>query len=182
MKDIRVRPPRNLAAAFSIAVALAMPTAAMADLIALNLSNNIHGDITVDGYKDWIEVLSLSGNVQRTTKGGTPIFNDLVIHKRFDRSSPPLFLSMVTGKPLGRGEITFLRQDRFGKYTDKYLNITLSDIVLTKFETDGSETGGDLEQINLNYSRIQLTAWPMQGGLPGGPITACYDVMAARAC
>jgi hypothetical protein len=47
MKDIRDCLPRNLAAAFSIVVALAMPTAAMADLIALKLSNGIQGDLTV---------------------------------------------------------------------------------------------------------------------------------------
>jgi len=140
MKDIRSLLPRNFAAVFSIAVALAMPTAAMADLIALNLlKNGIQGDLTVVGYQGWIEVLSLSGNVQTATKGGTPIFNDLVIHKHFDSSSPRLFLSMVGGMQLD-GVISFARQVTGGAYT-QYLTIKLSNIVLTKFETDGSETG-----------------------------------------
>jgi type VI secretion system Hcp family effector len=174
MQNMRTRLRGTLAAAFSIAVALVMPTTAMADLIALQLSG-IQGDVTVGGFKGWIEVLSLSGNVQTTTRGGTPIFNDLVIHKRFDSSSPRLFGSMVTGNQLD-GVIKFARQDR-GAYTT-YLTVRLSNVVLMKFETGGSETGGDQEQINLNYSRIELTAL----GLGGSPVTVCYDVMRKTAC
>jgi type VI secretion system Hcp family effector len=179
MKDIRDRLPHNLAAAFSIVVALAMPTAAMADLIALKLSNGIQGDLTASGYLGWINVLSLSGTVQTTTKGGTPIFSDLIIHKRFDSSSPRLFASMVTGTQLN-GEIDFARQYR-GGYTT-YMTIKLSNVVLTKFETDGSEDGGDQEQINLNYSRIQLTAYPTDPSLGGNSVTVCYDVTAKTGC
>jgi type VI secretion system Hcp family effector len=175
MQNMRTRLRATLAAAFSIAVALVMPTAAMADLIALQLSG-IQGDLTVAGFESFIEVLSLSGNVQTTTKGGTPIFNDLVIHKRFDSSSPRLFGSMVTGTQHD-AVIDFARQIRGVAYTT-YLTIKLSNVVLTKFETDGSETGGDQEQINLNYSRIQLTALNRNGV----PVTVCYDVRANKAC
>jgi len=178
MKDICDRLPRNLAAAFSIAVALAVPTAAMADLIALKL-DGAQGDLTISGFVGWINVLSLSGNVQTTTRGGTPVFSDLVIHKRFDSSSPRLFASMVTGAQRD-GVIAFARQDR-GAYTT-YLTIKLSKIVLTKFETDGSENGGDKEQVNLSYSRIQLTAYPTDPSVSGSPITVCYDVITKAAC
>jgi type VI protein secretion system component Hcp len=58
------------------------------------------------------------------------------------------------------------------------MTIKLSNVVLTKFETDGSEDGGDQEQVNLNYSRIQLTAYPTDPSNPRSPVTVCYDVIA----
>ena len=134
---------RYFTAVVSIALVLAVPTTATADLITLKLPG-ITGDVTVEGQQGTIEVLSLSGNVQEPVTGSAggsrarslPVFSDLMIHKRLDRSSPALFLALVKGSLLGSGVITFLRTDQGGFTT---FTITLTNVLLTKFQTGDSE-------------------------------------------
>ncbi|MGH6845217.1 MAG: hypothetical protein ACRECU_10980, partial [Methylocella sp.] len=64
MRRISLRLLPNLAAVVSIAIALAAPTAAMADVITLQIPG-IPGDLTgVPGEKNPIEVLAVSSAVQ----------------------------------------------------------------------------------------------------------------------
>jgi type VI secretion system Hcp family effector len=173
---------RYLTAVVSIALALAVPTTAMADLITLRLPG-ITGDVTVEGQQGTIEVLSLSGNIQETVTGSAggsrarnlPIFSDLLIHKRLDRSSPALFLALVNGDLLANGVITFLRTDQ-GGFT-RFLTIALTNVSVTKFQIDDSENEvlAGHEQINLNYERIEL-----RDEVTGQ--SACWNIPTATAC
>jgi|SRR5208282_353785 len=182
IEDTCARLLRFLAAVVSIALALAVPTTAIADLITLKLPG-VTGDVTVEGQQGTIEVLSLLGNVQEPVTGSAggsrarspPVFSDLIIHKRLDRSSPARFLALVKGSLLGSGVITFLRTDQ-GGFT-KFFTITLTDVLLTKFQTDDSENEvlAGHEQINLSYVRIEL-----KDEVTGQ--TACWNILAATAC
>lgn len=173
---------RYFTAVVSIALVLAVPTTATADLITLKLPG-ITGDVTVEGQQGTIEVLSLSGNVQEPVTGSAggsrarslPVFSDLMIHKRLDRSSPALFLALVKGSILGSGVITFLRTDQGGFTT--FFTITLTNVLLTKFQTGDSENEvlAGREQINLNYERIEL-----RDEVTGQ--SACWNIPAATAC
>ena len=168
-------------AVVSIALVLAVPTTATADLITLKLPG-ITGDVTVEGQQGTIEVLSRSGNVQEPVTGSAggsrarslPVFSDLMIHKRLDRSSPARFLALVKGSLLGSGVITFLRTDQGGFTT---FTITLTNVLLTKFQTGDSENEvlAGREQINLNYERIEL-----RDEVTGQ--SACWNIPAATAC
>ena len=173
---------RYFTAVVSIALVLAVPTTATADLITLKLPG-ITGDVTVEGQQGTIEVLSLSGNVQEPVTGSAggsrarslPVFSDLMIHKRLDRSSPALFLALVKGSILGSGVITFLLTDQGGFTT--FFTITLTNVLLTKFQTGDSENEvlAGREQINLNYERIELKD-------EGTGQSACWNIPAATAC
>ena len=173
---------RYFTAVVSIALVLAVPTTATADLITLKLPG-ITGDVTVEGQQGTIEVLSRSGNVQEPVTGSAggsrarslPVFSDLMIHKRLDRSSPALFLALVKGSILGSGVITFLRTDQGGFTT--FFTITLTNVLLTKFQTGDSENEvlAGREQINLNYERIEL-----KDEVTGQ--SACWNIPAATAC
>lgn len=137
----------------------------------------------MEGQQGTIEVLSLSGNVQEPVTGSAggsrarslPVFSDLMIHKRLDRSSPALFLALVKGSLLGSGVITFLRTDQGGFTT--FFTITLTNVLLTKFQTGDSENEvlAGREQINLNYERIEL-----RDEVTGQ--SACWNIPAATAC
>ena len=110
---------RYLTVAVSIALVLAAPTTAVADLITLKLPG-ITGDVTVEAPQGTIEVLPLSGTIQEPVTGSAgssrvrsvPIFGDLMIGKRLDSSSPDLFLALVRGSLLRSAVITFLRTDQ----------------------------------------------------------------------
>jgi type VI secretion system secreted protein Hcp len=182
MQDTCGRLLRCLAAVVSILLVLAVPTTGMADLITLKLPG-ITGDVTVEGQQGTIEVLSLSGTIQEPVTGSAggsrvrsvPVFGDLMIGKRLDSSSPALFLALVKGSLLGSGVITFLRTDQ-AKFI-KFFTITLTNVLLTKFQTDHSENevSAGHEQINLNYERIEL-----KDEVTGQ--SACWNITAATAC
>ena len=180
VKDNCARSPRYFSAAVIIGFALAIPMAAMADLITLNLPG-ITGDVTVEKQQGTIEVLSLSGNIATGSGGGSgansgpPVFSDLIIHKRLDRSSPALFLALVQHQLFSSGVITFLHETGDGFI--KFFTIKLQDVFVTKFATDDSENqvlAGN-EQINLAYRTIQL-----KDTVTGE--SACWDVLASRRC
>ncbi len=162
MGDICARWLRYLTAVVSIALVLAVPTTGMADLIILKLPG-FTGDVTVDGRQGTIEVLSPSGTIQEPVTGSSggsrarsePVFGDLMIGKRLDRSSPALFLALVKGSLFGLDVITFLPTEKKGFIQ---FTITLTNVLLTKFETDHSENevSAAHKQINLNYERIEL--------------------------
>jgi type VI secretion system secreted protein Hcp len=175
---------RYLSAVVLLALALALPTTARADLITLSFIPAIQGDVTVEGQKDTIEVLSLSGNIQESATGspagsrgrrGLPIFSDLTIQKRLDKSSPALFLALVKGQLFNSATITFLHETGDGFV--KFFTITLGNVSLTKFATDDSESNVFVghEQINLSYEKIQL-----KDELTGQ--SACWNISTASSC
>ena len=183
MQGICLHLLRYLTTVVSIALALSVPTTAMADLITLKLPG-ITGDVTAEGQQGTIEVLSLTGNIQvpvtgsagvSRTRRGRPNFSYLMIHKRLDRSSPALFLALVKGSLFKSGVITFLHTSE-GRLT-KFFTITLTNVLLTKLQTDDSENEvlAGPEQINLNYERFQL-----KDEVTGE--SACWDVLTARSC
>ena len=173
---------RYLTAVGSIALALAIPTTAMADLITPKLPG-VTGEVTVEGQQGTIEVLSLSGNVQEPVTGSAggsrarslPVFSDLMIDKRLDSSSLALFLALFRASLLGSGVITFLRTGQ-GGFT-KFFTLTLTNVSLTRFQIDDSENDvlAGHEQINLNYERIEL-----KDEVTGQ--TACWNIPEATAC
>lgn len=162
MKGLRFR-LLTLAAVVSFAFALAAPRTAMADVIALKIPG-ILGDLKVVGFENQIEVMSLSNNILNPVKispgggggAGKAVFSDMTIHKRFDTSSPALFLAIVTGKHFPNAVLTFI-QNSTGSLLAVF-EITLTDVVVSKIETDAAEKNvlAGQEQIDLNFTKIQL--------------------------
>lgn len=176
---------RNLAAAFVFALGVAVPGTAMADLITLQLTPQINGDVTVAGYQGAIEVMSLTGEVDNTESigsgssgagAGKPTFGDLMIHKRFDTASPKLFLAVLTGRHFSSAVLTFLKATNGNKLT-KTFTITLSQVFVTKFATDATEANvlAGPEQINLTYAKVVL-----KDEVTG--TTACFDRTTNTTC
>ena len=185
MKSICFRLLLNLAAVVSFAFAIAVPTTAMADAITLMIPG-IPGDSKIAGQQGAIDVMSLSDDIVNPATAPSPgggagagkaKFGDMMIHKRFDGSSPALFLGLVTGKLFPNAEITFFQQSGGGKLT-KSFTIALTTIVVTKFATDDASDQIHLtaqEQINLFYAKIQL-----KDEVTGN--TACFDVLRNVKC
>jgi type VI secretion system secreted protein Hcp len=170
-------------AVVSFAFALALPKTAMADVIALKIPG-ILGDLKVVGFEKQIEVMSLSNNILNPVKAGSPggggaagkaVFSDMTIRKRIDTASPALFLAIVTGKHFPNAVLTFV-QDSGGSLLAVF-EITLTDIVVSKIETDATEKNvlAGQEQIDLNFTKIQL-----KDELTGSQ--ACFDLKLFRQC
>ena len=176
MKNICFRLLLSLAAFVSFAFALAAPTAA-ADLITLKIPG-IPGDSKVSGHVGEIEVMALSDDIVNSGSiGGTgkAQFGDMMIHKRFDGSSPALFLALVSGSHLSNAVITFLHNDAGILATT--FTITLTEVLVSRLAPNATERNvlAAQEQINLNYARIQL-----KDEVTGNQ--ACFDVRTNTKC
>jgi type VI secretion system Hcp family effector len=136
----------------------------------------------VAGYEGTIEVLSLTGEIDNSgsagggAAAGKVTFGDFVIHKRFDVSSPSLFLAVLRGTAFRTAVFTFLQEQNKNNF-QKTFTITLSNVFLTKFGTDATEPNvlAGPEQINITYGRIQL-----QDEASG--TSSCFDTTTSTSC
>jgi len=112
-----------------------------------------------------IEVFSWSWGLSNTgaSAGGSggagrADFEEIVITKELDKSSPSLMLACASGQHIPEVKIDFLKMDRKGNET-VYLVITMSDVLVSSFQTGGS-SGSDtlpVEQVSFNYAKIEVT-------------------------
>src|SRR5260370_42663710 len=67
---------------------------------------DIKGQVTTEGFKDWIELHSMQMGVSRAVSTGAgaqsreashPMISDIVVSKNFDVASPKLFQDSVAG-------------------------------------------------------------------------------------
>jgi type VI secretion system Hcp family effector len=163
---------------------LAFPTAATADLITLSIPG-IPGDSLVKGQEKTIEVMSLSANAKTMPVVGkgqppsaVPLTADpLKVIKRFDNSSPALFLALATGKVFLSGVvITFFTDDPTRGGLIKVFTITLGTVIISSMsvaDDSGPEAGA--ETVELTYGQIQLKDEASQQ-------QSCWDLIRNAQC
>jgi type VI secretion system secreted protein Hcp len=79
---------------------------------------------------------------------------DLSVTARVSKASPALLLACATGKHL---KSAVLSARRTGKDQADFLTYTLSDVLVSSFQTAGSEAAvGPLDSVALNFSKIQV--------------------------
>ena len=147
--------------------------------------DDIEGESTAEGHEGQIDILSFSWGVSHAAPAGgggalVPQFNDLVITKRTDKSSPLLMLSTASGKQHPRVVLTLTRE---GEPKGGYYTITLEEVLVTSFQTSGN-AGDDrpTESLSLNYTKIKFEYTPMKAdGTPDRPVVFGWDVKANTA-
>lgn len=140
--------------------------------IFLNV-DGIKGESTDAKHKDEIEVISYSWGVSQTAGlifgggagAGKAKFNEFVITKKLDKSSPKLMLTVATGKHIKRVVITLRKA---GEKPLEYLKITLEDVLVSSFN---ESSNGELptESLSFNYGKIKYEYFPQK---PDGTLDA----------
>jgi type VI secretion system secreted protein Hcp len=98
-----------------------------------------------------------------------------------NKASPKLALACATGEHIKKA---VLIARKAGKEQQEFLKITMSDLLVSSFQTGGSGHGDILptEQISLNFAKIE---WEYKEQKPdgslGGPVKAGYDLKANKA-
>jgi type VI secretion system secreted protein Hcp len=146
----------------------------------------IEGESTKKGFENQIEIESFSwGETQPTSQSaGTGSGSGKVEMQGFsfttksNKSSPKLMLACATGQHIASAVLTARKA---GGKQEEYLKWTLSDIVVSSYQTGGS-AGSDTvptDQFSLSFSKIQTEYKPQdaKGGL-GAAVTAGYDLKA----
>jgi type VI secretion system secreted protein Hcp len=100
---------------------------------------------------------------------------------KVNKSSPKLLLACATGEHIKKATLVCRKA---GKEQQEYLKITLSDLLVSSFQTGGSEGSSVLpmDQISLNYTKIEYEYKEQKvDGTLGGAIKAGYDLKANKA-
>ncbi|MFO1086851.1 MAG: type VI secretion system tube protein Hcp [Reyranellaceae bacterium] len=149
---------------------------------------DIKGQVTTDGFKEWIELTSAQLGVNRgvsTGAGGrgreaaNPSISDLVITKEFDVASSKLLQDAVAGTFNSKVEIKMTTTTK--NKVDTFLALELTDCGVSSYSTS---SGGDkpMESLSLNFTKIMYTPSPLDTkGTPVKGAVVTYDLKQMKA-
>ncbi|HEY6888320.1 MAG TPA: type VI secretion system tube protein Hcp, partial [Solirubrobacter sp.] len=97
---------------------------------------------------------------------GKVALDDVKFSKLYDASSPKLLQLLATGQHVASATFSFRRPGPNGA---QFLTYKLSDVVVTGYDQGGVKERPLLEQVALNFSKVDVSYTPAGGG---NPITA----------
>ena len=150
------------------------------------LIEGIKGESSDTKHKETIEIESFSWGVSNpgsATHGagggggaGKVSFQDFHFTTRVSRASPKLFLACASGEHIKEAKL-FCR--KAGGDQQDFYTVTMSDLLVSSFQ-QGGESSSDalpLEEISINYSKIQLEYRPQRAdGSTDAPVRGGWDL------
>lgn len=146
----------------------------------------IPGEAQAEDHKDEIEIYSFSlgaVNTGSTHTGGGGAgkvsFSDISFTKPLDKASPLLYLDCAKGRHFPK---VFLYVRKSGERPTDYYVITLSDVLISSFQTSGA-AGGDrpTESLSLNFTKIEFSyARQKPDGSLEEPVRTGWDIAQNR--
>ena len=162
----------------------------MAILMFLNL-DGIEGESTDAGHRHEIELLSygwgeshmLAGSGVGAGGGGSIgkiEMQDFHFCMHVNQASPKLFLACAAGTHIKRAVLSVRHT---GNTQSDFLRWTLSDVLVTSYQTAGEATAKSLpaDQISLHFAGIEVEYHPLKpDGSLGTGIQAGWDALANK--
>lgn len=143
--------------------------------------SEVEGESEDKGHEDEIDILSWSfGVVGAQDRGpgrsaGPPAFDDLHLAKHVDRATPLLLQSCASGKHHETAVLTLRHSG--GETPFEYLVVTLEDVLVTSLHVGGTTLDGNVEQVSLEYGKIEVEYTPQEAdGSAGAPVARGWDV------
>ncbi len=144
---------------------------------------DVVGQVTTDGFKDWIELSSFqygagrgvssgAGGAQR--EGTAPSISEITVTKVYDKASAKLYMDALAGAFDTKVEIKMTTTTK--NKTDTYLSFELSDCGVSGYSLS---SGGDnpSESLSLNFLKIMVTPSPLdKDGNPVKGDIVTYDL------
>lgn len=126
---------------------------------------DIKGDVTTDGYKEWISLNSAqlgAGRGIASAKGtganreaSEPSISEIVVTKDWDaKSSSELFQEAVSGLMNHKVEIHFTSTGQ--KKQEVFLVVKLKDAGISSYSTSSGGEGRPSESLSLNFAHIEI--------------------------
>ena len=146
--------------------------------------DGIAGESTDAKHKGAIDVLSWSWGEVNTgplahgggAGAGKVAFQDLHFTTLVSKASPALFLACATGQHIKQAKLS---AQRSGKASGDFLTWTFSDVLVSSYQTGGSEQGGTtpIDSVSLNVTKAQISYKAQKAdGSFDTAVTAGYDV------
>lgn len=148
---------------------------------------SINGNVTTEGFKNWIELHSFQFGVGRgvssgaggaTRESSAPSISEIVVTKTFDSSSAKLYQDSVAGNFDTKVEIKMTTTTK--NKVETFLTYELTDCGLSGYSLS---SGGDnpTESLSLNFTKIMLTPTPLDisGQIKKGDVVS-YDLLGMK--
>lgn len=167
-------------AALATTLALAGPGLASAAAVDYFLKiDGIDGESTDDRHKGEIEIQSWSWGVTQSTTGaggsraGKACTSPVTFSKPIDKATPPLMANAVSGMVIPKA---ILVARKAGKGPQEYLKLELKNVMVTSYQTGGSNAADPVDQFSLNFASMTVE-YRVQNpdGTLGNPISASFQ-------
>ncbi len=150
--------------------------------------DGIDGESPDSKHKGDIEIMSFSWGASQTGShsagggggAGKVSVQDFHFVMGLNKASPKLFLACATGEHIKKA-VLILR--KAGTDQQEYLKVTMSDLLVSSYQTGGSSGGGAVptDQISLNFAKVEFEYKEQKpDGSLGGAIKAGYDLKANK--
>ena len=124
--------------------------------------DGITGESADSKHKGEIDVLSWSwgeSNPAPASPGGgggagKVQMNDLHVSANLSKAGPQLLLACASGKHLKSAVLTGRRG---GKAQAEFLTFSLSDVLVSAYQTGGTTADAPLDSVSLNFAKIEVT-------------------------
>jgi len=133
------------------------------------------GDIDVESFA-WGESHPAGPGHAGTGGGrGKVQMQDLHVMARTTKASPQLLLACAAGTHVKSAVLSARRAG--GKSQDEYLRFSLSDVLVSAYQIDGSEAGPPTDSFSLSFGKIVVEYREQKAdGSLGAPIQAGWDL------
>jgi type VI secretion system secreted protein Hcp len=146
----------------------------------------IAGESTDAKHKNWIDVLSWTwgetntGTVMPGGGGGAGKVDmqDLHFTTQLSKASPALFLACATGQHMKEAKLAGVKA---GAMQQEFLTWTFSDVLVTGYQTGGSEGDLVMDSVSLAFSKVKVEyrAQKADGSLDKA-VSAGWDQQASK--
>jgi type VI secretion system secreted protein Hcp len=148
--------------------------------------DGIEGESFDDRHKGEIDVMSFSWGMSNSgtfaSSGGSGAgkvsFGSIRLNTAVSKASPMIFESVATGKHFPNVTLSAVRTGAIG---EEFLIITLTDVMITSFQTGGMVGEVPTDTFRLNYAKIEFEYKPQKAdGSLDAPVKAGYDLKANK--
>ncbi|MDH5179173.1 MAG: type VI secretion system tube protein Hcp [Gammaproteobacteria bacterium] len=151
--------------------------------------DGIKGNVTADGYKDHIAILSAQFGVGRgismepgnmsNREATRPSISEVTLTKTADNSVTAIFKEAVTGSAGKKAELKFVRTGA-DKVTE-YMTYTLENCLVSGYSISADSESEPLENITLSFSKIMINYNDHDAtNKAGSPQRVGYDLELAK--
>ncbi len=138
------------------------------------------GEIDLESWS-WGEVQGGTFHAGGGGGAGKVQMHDFSMVKKIDKGSPKLMLACANGEHLKKAVLTCRKA---GKDQQEFLKITMTDILVSSFQTGGHGHADVVptDQISLNFGKIEFEYKEQKAdGTLGGAVKAGWDAKANKA-
>ncbi|OZG71766.1 hemolysin-coregulated protein [Hahella sp. CCB-MM4] len=150
---------------------------------------NVKGNVTAEGYKDWIRLDSFSFGTGRhiTMEAGhmsnreatRPSLSTVDVSKLMDKASSGLFKESLTGDSGVKVVIDVVRTA--ADKIEKYVSYELEDVIISSYSVSASHESAPSEAISMSYSKITMSYTAADRANKGAsPERVGYDLEAGK--